>query len=141
MIQPLPPLLQAVTFQISRGNDVPEVSTQLADAPRRLDELAPRFKVLGLREELQLLAIKLGGAVRAWESCLRAQADVEWTDEEIKANRAAGWAERADASERAREGRVRRRDAAHRDLNQVAREEQDHIDEWIKRLDARDRGT
>ncbi len=119
VLQPLPPLLQSAASNISCEQDVAQIPTELADAPRRLHEMAWRFRVAEDSTLLNALGFKLEAVLVVWGRCLYEQSAVDQDAESTTA--------------------TRRRDAAHRRLVQQVQEARPHLDGWIARLDRRDR--
>lgn len=140
LVQPLPSLFQAAATELSSGEDLSALPTELADAPRRMGELGPRLQNPIESLDLELLSVKLRRAISTWEHCLRLQHAVEQAGDAIKAARDESRPELADAASTKRESLVRRRDAEHREFAEQGKAARAHLTEIVKRLDLRDRG-
>ena len=140
LVQPLPSLFQAAATELSSGEDLSALPTELADAPRRMGELGPRLQNPFESLDLELLSVKLTHAIMIWEHCLGLQNAVKQASDEIKAARAGNRPELADAWSSERESLVRRRDAGHREFAEQGKAARVRLAELIRRLDLRDRG-
>lgn len=140
VLQPLTEDLRSANSKLSLGRDIGETPTGLADAPRRLGELAFRFKELSENLEVETLSLSLRGVAIRWDFCLNKQRGVQRTDDAVQTARSEGLTELVDTRAQDRQEAARRRDAAHRDLATQVRDTQTLLSSAINKLNAQDRG-